>query len=248
MRVLLIDPPFYRFIGFYNRYFPFGLVSIGTVLKNAGHEVVVYDADYNDKPSFIDYTRLTEHYPRYLERLRQPDDAILREMRESLRRIDPEVIGISIWTTYAASAFRVAEIARELFPGRPIVMGGPHASARPDEVLRLSPAVDYVVRGEGEQTMLELVERIQAGQPDAASVPGVSSWEDGKIHHAPPREKWRDLDQCPFPDRGLLMNSGRYTAEDMGLIMTTPGLSLLVLLLRHGGGENQLPVRRARPG
>src|SRR4030042_3292316 len=140
MRILRIYPPYYRFMGFYNRYFPIGLVNVGTVLKDAGHEVVVYDVDYNDSPSMMDYTRLPEHLGQYLACLRHTDDPILSEVRETLRRIDPELIGISIWTSYAASAFRVAEIARELFPDRPIVMGGPHASAKADEVLRTSPA------------------------------------------------------------------------------------------------------------
>jgi len=45
MRILLIDPPFYRFIGYYNRYFPLGLASLAAVLQKKGHEVLIYDAD-----------------------------------------------------------------------------------------------------------------------------------------------------------------------------------------------------------
>jgi anaerobic magnesium-protoporphyrin IX monomethyl ester cyclase len=223
MRILLIDPPFYRFIGFYNRYFPVGLVGLGTVLQQAGHEVTVYDADCNDRPSFIEYTRLPQHFPQYLARLGRPNDPILAEIRETLSRTDPDLIGISIWTAYAASAMRVAQIARELFPDRPIAMGGPHATAKADELLRLAPAVDYVVRGEGERTILELVAQIEAGRGDPASIPGISCRRDGTIHHAPPREKCRNLDEFPFPDRELLLNRDKCTPEDMGLIMTSRG-------------------------
>jgi anaerobic magnesium-protoporphyrin IX monomethyl ester cyclase len=237
MRILLIHPPFYRFIGFYNRYFPIGLVNIGTVLRDAGHQVAVYDADYNDEPSMIDYTRLPEHFPEYLACLGRPDDAILNEVRDTLQRIDPELIGISIWTTYAASAFHVAQIARELFPDRPIVMGGPHASARADEVLRVSQAVDYVVRGEGERTILELVGQIESGHGDPAPIPGVSCRRDGQIRHGPTREKCRNLDEFPIPDRTLLLNPEKYTS-----------LSLCLHLLRHGGRQDQLQVGRSYPG
>ncbi len=223
MRILLIDPPFYRFMGFYNRYFPVGLVSIGTVLRNAGHEVFVYDADFNERPSLLDYTRLPEHYGRYLDALRNPDHPILAEVRATIRRIEPELVGISNWTTFAASAFRMAEISKSLLPSCPVVMGGPHATAQSEEILRISPAVDYVVLGEGEQTALELVAALAGGRLDPASIRGLAWRDHGIVRHAPPRERRRDLDEFPFPDRELLMNRARYTPEDMGLIMTSRG-------------------------
>jgi radical SAM superfamily enzyme YgiQ (UPF0313 family) len=223
MRILLIDPPFYRFMGFYNRYFPVGLVSIGTVLRDAGHEVFICDADFNERPSLIDYTRLTEHYERYLHDLQQTDHPILTGLRETIRRVDPDVTGISIWTTYAASALRTAEICKDLFPDRPVIMGGPHATAKADEVLRIAPAVDYVIRGEGEWSALALVEQMAGGHVDRASIPGLLCRDGGAIHHTPSGERSRDLDEFPFPDRELLMNHERYTPEDMGLIMTSRG-------------------------
>jgi hypothetical protein len=50
MKILLIDPPFYRFIGYYNRYFPLGLSYLAAVLRKEGHEVLIYDADCNVNP------------------------------------------------------------------------------------------------------------------------------------------------------------------------------------------------------
>jgi anaerobic magnesium-protoporphyrin IX monomethyl ester cyclase len=223
MRILLIDPPFYRFMGFYNRYFPVGLASIATVLRNAGHEAFVYDADFNERPSLLDYTRLPEHYERYLAALRDPDHPILAEVRETIRRIGPELVGISIWTTFAAAAFRVAEISKSLLPGCPVVMGGPHATAKSEEVLRICPAVDYVIEGEGEQAALEFAAALAGGRLDPAAIHGLAWREQGGIRRAPPREGRRDLDGFPFPDRELLMNRDRYTPEDMGLIMTSRG-------------------------
>jgi radical SAM superfamily enzyme YgiQ (UPF0313 family) len=102
-------------------------------------------------------------------------------------------------------------------------MGGPHATAKADEVLRIAPAVDYVIRGEGEWPALALVEQVAGGHLDPASIPGLSYRDGGTIHHTPSGERSRDLDEFPFPDRELLMNHGRYTPEDMGLIMTSRG-------------------------
>jgi anaerobic magnesium-protoporphyrin IX monomethyl ester cyclase len=223
MKVLLVYPPFYRLMGFYNRYFPLALVSVGTALRDAGHEVVVYDADYNQRPSVMDYTRLPEYYGGYLESVRRSDDAIWMEVRRTLREFQPEVIGISIWTTYAASAFRVAELSKEINPACPVVMGGPHATVKADEVLRISPAVDYVVRGEGEVTMIGLVDRIAAGRADLEDMPGLSFRRGDGLQHNPARSRIANLDVLALPDRAMLMNHDEYSSEDMGLVMTSRG-------------------------
>lgn len=223
MRVLLIDPPFYRLIGFYNRYFPLGLVSIGTTLHEAGHTVVVYDADANDRPSAMDYTRLPDYYPAYLETFRQADHPVWQEMQETIRRFEPDLIGISIWTTYAASALHVADLCKTVRPDCPVVMGGPHATVRAEEVLRIAPAVDYVVRGEGEAALLELVEAVGGGPSGIDRIKGLSYRTDGTVVHNSTREMMRDHDSLPMPDRTLLVNRDTYSSEDMGLIMTSRG-------------------------
>jgi anaerobic magnesium-protoporphyrin IX monomethyl ester cyclase len=250
VKVLLIDPPFYRLIGFYNRYFPVGLVSVGTALRDAGHEVIVYDADYNENPSVIGNASLTRHYQRYLDSFRQPDNPVWMEMRQTIEAVRPDVVGITMCTAYAASAFRVAEISKAISPGCPVIVGGPHATVRAEEILRICPAVDYVVRGEGEITARELMAAIagspggsvkaeglgdgctasredhrQAALDDATleAIRGISFRTGGSIRHNPPRDRIRDLDEFAPPDRALMMNRDTYSPEDMGLIMTSRG-------------------------
>ena len=63
MKILLIDPPFYRFIGYYNRYFPLGLAYLAAVLRKEGHNVLIYDADCNVNPTKMDFSQLEEIYP-----------------------------------------------------------------------------------------------------------------------------------------------------------------------------------------
>ena len=245
MKVLLIDPPFYRLIGFYNRYFPLGLVSVGTVLKEAGHEVVVYDADTNENPCAMDYTRLPDHYRRYLASFQQADHPVWQEVRRTIQQSRPDVVGISIWTTYAASAFHVAEISKAIDPACPVILGGPHATVKAEEVLSICPDVDYVVRGEGEATAVELIGAIAdvglriadcglkkactanpqsaIPNPQLEAIRGISFRRDGVIKHNPDRERIRDLDELPVPDRSLLKNEITYSSEDMGLVMTSRG-------------------------
>lgn len=223
MKVLLIDPPFYRLIGFYNRYFPLGLVTVGTVLRDAGHQVRVYDADCNENPRAMDYRRLPEHYPQYLASFRNPDHPIWRETRRTLEQFAPDLVGISLWTAYAASAFHIAGICKAVKPACPIVVGGPHATVKAEETLRICPAIDYVVRGEGETTLLELAAHVQGTGPDLNAMDGLSFRSGGAVVHNPPRRRLRNLDEVPMPDRSLLMNRRTYSSEDMGLIMTSRG-------------------------
>jgi radical SAM superfamily enzyme YgiQ (UPF0313 family) len=102
-------------------------------------------------------------------------------------------------------------------------MGGPHATAKAGEVLDICPDVDYVVRGEGEYTLLELIRALEKGEATCHSITGLSYRKDNVPVHNPPRSMAVDLHRFPFPDRTLLMHEQHYTSEDMGLIMTTRG-------------------------
>lgn len=210
-------------MGFYNRYFPLGLVSIATTLRQIGHAVKVYDADTNEAPSVMDYKQLDRYYAGYLDALHQLNHPVWVQMRQTIEAEDPDLIGISIWTTYAASAFRVAEISKTLRPNCPVVMGGPHATAKADEVMRICPAVDYVIRGEAEAGLAQLVTAIADPTGQLDDIEGLSFRQAGQIRHNRPRQTFQDLSRLPWPDLGLLINKDRYSAEDMGLVMTSRG-------------------------
>lgn len=224
MRIMLVDPPFYRFMGYYNRYFPLGLVSIGTVLREAGHDVVVYDADANRHATKADYSRLREHYAAYVAGLNTLDHPLWRELRENLRTYRPQLIGISGFTPKFGAVARIAEIAKEDDPDRPVILGGPHATLRPEEALRNCPHIDVAVIGEGETTALEVVEHFgsQTGPP-LAQIPGLAFRANGAVMRTAGRQRAPALDDVPMPARELLLRNAHYSAEDMGLIMTSRG-------------------------
>ncbi len=227
MKILLIDPPFYRFIGYYNRYFPLGLAYLAAVLREDGHDVLIYDADCNVNPSKMDFARLEDSYPLYLRAVRDDNHPVWREMMERIRDFNPDLVGISVWTTFAASAFKLASICKQFDKSLPVVMGGPHISIKYKEVLRICPDVDFLVRGEGEETFAQLVRAVEAGRGDknAASndIKGISYIRNGEAVHNPAREFIKDLDSILFPARDLLLNRDSYNSEDMGLLMTSRG-------------------------
>lgn len=223
MKVLLIDPPFYRFIKYYNRYFPLGLAYLAAVLRDKGHQVLIYDADANvDKASQMDYSDLESKYPEYIKCINNLSHPIWNELRDTLNEVKPDLVGINVFTTKTAAAFRVAEIVKTLFNNVPVVVGGPHPSVKADESLRISPFVDYAVRGEGEACFSQLIDAVE-NKKTYNNISGLSFKINGQIYHNPDAEFIQDLDQIPYPAKDLLINRNTYTSEDMGLIMTGRG-------------------------
>ena len=137
-----------------------------------------------------------------------------------------EVVGIYCMTTMEEDARWFAERLR----GRCslLVAGGPLPSCDPDAFLE---HFDVVVRGEGEQTVRELLDAREAGA-DLDAVPGVvcrrevgarARGEDGGALRAPPRPLARDLDAIPFPARELLPNARyiQFGRKSYGYSITT---------------------------
>lgn len=131
-----------------------------------------------------------------LEMERKPFEEVVKE---SLIALNPDLVGITMSATEHSEGLEIARLAKN--KGAMTVLGGYHPTAIPDELL-LQPQVDFVVRGEGEITMRELVEK-----GGAQGVRGVSYRENGQTIHNPDREFIEDLDSLPFPARHLRMHA-----------------------------------------
>ncbi len=86
--------------------------------------------------------------------------------------------------------------------GAPVALVGPHATIFHESILREHPFVDYVVRGEYELTVLELVRALEDGR-DARGVAGLTRRDGNIVRVHPPRPFIEDLDALPFPARDL---------------------------------------------
>jgi radical SAM superfamily enzyme YgiQ (UPF0313 family) len=111
-----------------------------------------------------------------------------------------DVIGISSITSTAPRAFQIAKRFRSM--GIPIIMGGPHCTFLPEESLGYA---DYVVRGEGEETVVELIEHLESGKP-LHDIKGLSYREGNASIHNPDRPFIQDLDSAPIPDFSVVHN------------------------------------------
>jgi radical SAM superfamily enzyme YgiQ (UPF0313 family) len=112
-----------------------------------------------------------------------------------------DLVGISTITTTAPEAFNILERIKEN-SDIPVVMGGAHVTFIPDEALE--KGADFVVRGEGEYAMRELVRRLMAGDDDFASIPGLSFRDGERIVHNREASQVKHLDDLPWPDLTMI--------------------------------------------
>ncbi len=110
----------------------------------------------------------------------------------------PDVVGMSAVTAEFLASTRVSKIVKEYNPNILTLLGGPHATVLPRSVM-LDENLDYIVVGEGEKTVVELIHCLIEGG-DVSAVKGISYNEGGRLALTPVREYVENLDELPFPD------------------------------------------------
>lgn len=103
---------------------------------------------------------------------------------------------LSSCNTYIAA--RACELAKKVDPTIRTAVGGQHFSAMAQESLEAYPEIDFIVRGEGERTIHELVEAV-GGSASLKPIGCLSYRSNGAIVHNPPRPLITNLDELPFP-------------------------------------------------
>jgi radical SAM superfamily enzyme YgiQ (UPF0313 family) len=142
----------------------------------------------------------------------------------------PAIIGITATTPTIESAREVAEIARATFPGSLIVIGGVHVTSQPEETLQ-SDHFDAGILGEGEYTLLELVQRFEhEGAACFREIRGLAYKAAGKVIVNQRRPLIQDLDELPMPARHLLPpltayhpTPASYRRLPVGVLMSSRG-------------------------
>ena len=221
MKILLIDPPFYRLFSYYNRYFPIGLGYLCSTLRNEGHTTEIYNGDFNVKPTKMNYSRIPDHYGTYIDALKNEEHPAFKEIIDVVREFNPDIAGITAMTPKIASAFKTASIIKKENPHIKVIFGGNHPTVRPVEVMENSTNVDGLVIGEGEKSFKKLVDAISEGK-NPEGIDGVAFRFNNFPIHGNPAPLIENLDEIPFPARDFYKTvSG--TSEDMGMILTSRG-------------------------
>lgn len=133
---------------------------------------------------------------------------------KELERFNPDLVGIGLNTLHYPKAVEIANIVKTYSSTIKVVMGGPHATTRPEDCLAFC---DIVVRGEGEITFNEIVQG-----KDLSTITGLSYKTHGKIYHNPPREPIENLDNLPFPAYHLL-KMRKYSTYRRGVLIAIIG-------------------------
>ena len=221
LKVLLIEPPWYRLFGSSLQSYPRGLCYLAAFLESKEYRVKVYNADFIEKQSYIHESRLTKHHEEYLKSLSNINLAIWQEVKNTISCESPDIVGISAKTSQFRSALNVAKLAKEVNKNICVVVGGPHATLRPEDFL-IHSSVDIVVHGEGEIIFYEIICR-KANSDSIGNVPGISFKNNGNIVHNKPMPLVKDLDSLPFPARHLLLNKERYLPNAFGGMIASRG-------------------------
>lgn len=125
-----------------------------------------------------------------------------------------KVVGFTVLTLTARRAYELAASIKRKWPAIKIVMGGVHATLLPAEPIEKGVA-DFVVRQEGELTLHELLEAIEANGT-YENIQGLSFKKDGEVIHNPPRPFIADLDILPpFPYHLFKANMKSYQFGNM---------------------------------
>lgn len=130
-KILLIEPPFYRFFNYQRFYYPVTLTLVASYLEKMGHEVRIYDADKpTDECKPLSRIEVRNNYHLYEKALNNKKHPIWSDIYDTLKECRPDIVGLTSITAKMDSTDIVAGIARELFGNKiKIILGGSHAEA-----------------------------------------------------------------------------------------------------------------------
>ena len=172
MQVTLVNPPYPAGSHRHPPFIPLGIGYLAAVLEKNGYSVNVIDC--------------------------QALKLSLAEVENELRNRQPDLVGLTSTTLTYKSALKIIEVAKKALPTCVTVLGGPHVTFWDKEAFEECPSLDVVVRREGEHTLLELVQRLDAGK-SYHDVIGTTCKKDGKIVKNPDRPYIENIDELPFP-------------------------------------------------
>jgi anaerobic magnesium-protoporphyrin IX monomethyl ester cyclase len=203
-----------------------GIDHLSAWLRQHGHSTcMVFDPGLFDEASFLQLRRLHRLFSRR------------QRVARAVVASRPGLVAFSVVTDTVAWAVDLAERIEALAPELPVVFGGVHPSLVPERVLERG-CVDFLVQGEGEGALLDLVRQLEAGE--VQPTPNLWYRRGSAVVSRPPRPLVDDLSALPLPDKhiydGALRINERYS------IATGRGCPYTCSYCAHNG------LRRLYPG
>ncbi len=251
--ILLIQPPVRDYYLTQKRTIPYGLACIAAELIDNGFTVDILDGLAVKKsrqiapPPEMDY--LNAFYgkpdisPFGLFHAFRHFGYSVEHIGKAARDSDAFLVGISsLFTAYSDEALAVARAVKAFHPRCRIVMGGHHPTALPAAVMA-EAAVDFVIRGEGESSLILLAHAVRDGRP-VAGIPGIVFREPDRTLVISPPDELADLDDHPLPALHLI-NHAHYRRHKTGgaVILTSRGCPMRCTYCAVGCGTSRYRVR-----
>ena len=177
MKITLVNPPYPPSVHSHPPFIPLGLGYLAAVAQKAGHEVTIIDC--------------------------QAEKLAYETFRSRITQTPSDVIGVTATTLLYKSAMQLINIAKEVQPQAVTMLGGSHGTFWDEGALNEYPSLDIIVRREGEQTFIELLDKLH-GKDSLDNVLGITFRKEGKIIRTPDRPFLEDLDSLPFPAHDLM--------------------------------------------
>jgi len=154
---------------------PLGLLYIGAVLEQAGHQVEIVPADL---------LQLS-----------------WKQIQKRIKQFQPDIVGVTSTTENRFQSFQLIKKAKQAAPSVLTILGGPHASMAAEDCLLHIPELDLVARGEAENTMLELCRAwdTEKSLEALSSIKGLSLRVGDRVQNNPPQPPILELDSLPYP-------------------------------------------------
>ena len=171
---------------------PMAILMLAAVLEEQGHKCAIYDA--NAKGSSCD------------------------ECLQYVKDFTPDMVGFYVLTPYVDDVYLLSNKIKEYNSEINIIVGGPHAIHRPQEILE-NEHIDFACTGEGEHLIVELTRALENGDTQFDSINGLAFRRDGNIVETNKRDYIKDLDSLPFPAYHLVdfadyVSSRNWTSGD----------------------------------
>jgi anaerobic magnesium-protoporphyrin IX monomethyl ester cyclase len=171
-KILFITPPFHvGVVEVAGSWIPLYYVYLAGAARAGGFEAEIYDA----------MTKKVGY----------------EEIAKKIEDSRPDFVAVSAITCTSADAIRVIELAKEINPQIKTILGGVHSTFMYEELFSQTDALDYIVRGEGEVTLVELLSAVSEGG-DLSKVKGIVYRNGKEIIKTPSREFLESIDSLPM--------------------------------------------------
>lgn len=223
MKVLLINPHYPGWIVNKEFILPLNLLYLAGALKAAGHSPEILDLNVY-KPWLKGDDSVSSLYCQSL-------------IENKIADSKPGLIGIGcMFSGSFPVVLEYTQKIRKRFPGIPIVIGGIHPTLYSTQILQNCGSIDYVVLGEGEESLAQLVKALENGESfnpaGIEKIEGITYRQSGNVMTTKRTHFIKDLDGIPFPAYELVDikdyyhdTSGWFNPRNMPINATIPILS-----------------------